>query len=543
VTKFPRKIEFPFLCNAAIYLLLCVWFLVSALRQTQGAQVFLADDAYIHASLAKNLVLHGVLSLSPPAYSSCASSIIWPLLLATCFAVFGIHLWIILALNVVFALAALWVADSLIQELAGEGFMKTRAFVLFLLVVAGSLVLQTFVGLEHNLQLLAVLLLLRAAARVLAGEEGCRVSLCVFGVLAVLCRYESVFAIILIFVFLCWQRRFALGIVLSAVSAIPVLASSAYGLSKGALALPNSLLLKSTVTHRWRPFPSIDWPNEYQYFLFVWGGALLVVCLLFVLAQFAANSSLRLPGKPKMFLYLVTGLMVMHYQFAKTGLRYEAYLVSLALICSSCIFIIYAQKQNTEAERRNVVRVYSVLVIVLIGIRVYQSDLALRKGFHQIYLQQFQMARFLAQYYPDAPVAINDIGLIAYYQPRKIVDVYGLASTEITKLKLYGGFDADALSRITDANDVRVVMAYRETLGSALPPTWRLAGSWKLPEPYVVGGETVSIYATKDADLQPLQQALSSYAPCLPQAVSQNGYPVTPDGPCKEQPLPAGWIW
>ncbi|HEY2468752.1 MAG TPA: hypothetical protein VGI45_13050 [Terracidiphilus sp.] len=541
----PWKAKVPFLCNGAIYLLLSAWFLIAALDQTHGTQIFLTDDAYIHAALAKNLVLHGTFSVSPPDYSSCSSSIIWPLLLAGCFAIFGIHLWIILALNAISALASLWIADSLMEELAGEGFLRTRGFVLFLLVIAASLVVQTFVGLEHNLQILTVLLLLRTAVRVLAGESGGRRALCVYGVLAVMCRYEAVFAIMLIFVFLCWQRRFVLGIVLSAVSAVPVFAASAYGLSKGALLLPNSLLLKSTDANRWRLFPSIAWPADYPLFLLVSGGALLVVCLLIVLTQFLGNKSLRLPDKPRMFLYLVTALMLMHFQFARTGwvLSYEAYLIALALIGCACFFIVYARNQESPAERRNIVLVYVAMAVVVVGIRVYQCDLDLRKGFSQIYLQQFQMARFLAQYYPNAPVAINDIGLIAYYQPRKIMDVYGLASTEITNLKLHGGFDADALLRIADATGVHVALVYRQTLGGALPPQWRPAGSWKLPEPYIVGGDTVSFYAVNDADLEPLQQALSGYAPCLPRIIAQNGYPIQSDRPCKDQPLPAGWIW
>ena len=539
------KIKLPFLCNTAIYLLLSVLFLLSALRQTHGSQIFLTDDAYIHASLAKNLVLHGVLSVSPPDYSSCASSIIWPFLLATCFAIFGIHLWIILALNAVFAVASLWVADRLIEELAGDRFLKTRAFVLFLLVVGSSLVVQTFVGLEHILQILTLLLLFRAAVRVMAGENGGRTALCVYGVLAVMCRYEAVFAIMLIFVFLCWQRRFVLGIVLSAISAMPVLAASAYGLSKGALLLPNSLLLKSTAAHSLRLFPSIAWPTEYPVFLLVSGGALLVVCLLIVFAQFARNESLRLPDKPRIFLYLVTGLMVLHYQFARTGwvLSYEAYLVALAVTACASAFIVYARKQTLQTERRNIVLVYVAMMVVLVGIRVYQCDLDLRKGFRQIYLQQFQMARFLAQYYPNAPVAINDIGLIAYYQPRKIVDVYGLASTEITNLKLHGGFNADALSRITDSNRVPVALVYRQTLGNALPSQWRLAGSWRLPEPYIVGGDTVSFYAVNDTNFEPLQRALIGYAPCLPRVVAQDGYAIQQDRSCDDRPLPTGWIW
>lgn len=534
----------PFLLSGAVYLVLTAWFLRSALHQTNGTQVLLTDDAYIQASLAKNLLLHGVLSVSPPDYSSCASSILWPLLLASCFWVFGVHLWVILFLNLIFAVGTLWVADRLIEETGGADLLRIRTFVLLLLVLASSLLLQTFAGLEHNLQILTDLLLLRAAVRVLAGERG-QVALCVYGVLAVMCRYEAVFAIILIFLFLCWQRRFVLGIVLSLTSAAPVLAASAYGLFKGALLLPNSLLLKSRAARRVGLFPSIAWPAAYPHFLLVSGGALLVVCLLIVLAQFAKGEPWRLPYKLRMFLYLVTALMVMQYQFVGTGwtLRYEANIVALALICCASIFIVYARNQRSPAERRSAVLAYAMMAVALVGLRVYESDLDLRKGFSEIYLQQFQMARFLAQYYPDAPVAINDIGLVTYYQPRPIVDVFGLASTEITRLKLQGRFEAGALSRITEARGVRVALVYRAAVGAALPPQWRLAGSWKGPKPVILGADTVNFYAVNDAELIPLKKALSSYAPCLPPEVVQAGYTIPQGHPCTRPPVPAGWIW
>lgn len=95
---------YPLVLSSLAYLLLALWCLRKILDGTAGTQVFLLDDPYIHASMARNLLIHGTLSVSPSGFSSSSSSIVWPFLVAFCFAIFGIHLWVLLALNAAFAL-------------------------------------------------------------------------------------------------------------------------------------------------------------------------------------------------------------------------------------------------------------------------------------------------------------------------------------------------------------------------------------------------------------------------------------------------------
>ena len=64
-------------------LLLVVGYLgVSSTHRNEGEFTYALDDTYIHLAVAKNLGAHGTWGINPGEFSSCTSSILWPLLLA-----------------------------------------------------------------------------------------------------------------------------------------------------------------------------------------------------------------------------------------------------------------------------------------------------------------------------------------------------------------------------------------------------------------------------------------------------------------------------
>ena len=56
-----------------------------------------------------------------------------------------------------------------------------------------------------------------------------------------------------------------------------------------------------------------------------------------------------------------------------------------------------------------------------------------------IYDQQYQMSVFARQLY-DRPVAVNDLGLVAYKNPNFVLDLWGLGSEKVRKAKLAGQY-------------------------------------------------------------------------------------------------------
>ena len=104
-------------------------------------------------------------------------------------------------------------------------------------------------------------------------------ALCLSGVAAVLTRYEGAFAVAVASMILLHHRRIRLAAIFVLLSAMPILLYSAYGLSKGALVLPNSILIKTNGTKWWHPFPSISWPSAYPRFILEQGGIFLALFL------------------------------------------------------------------------------------------------------------------------------------------------------------------------------------------------------------------------------------------------------------------------
>ena len=534
---------------SVLYLLLVILFLKFALYQTGGTQIFLVDDAYIHASLGKNLLNHGVLSVSPTGFSSASSSISWPLLIAFGFAIFGVHLWVLLALNLLFALLSLFVADALLRDLAGEGAHLERFFVLSLIVVGGSLVVLTFVGMEHNLQVLTILLLVRSGVSVLA-NHGNEVWLYLSGVAAILVRYEAGFAIAALFILLVLNHRALIGFLLAGFSLIPIIISGIFNLRHGALFLPDSVLLKSRESSWWRPFPTFVGAGGYLNLMFFVGGAFLLILLLITLFDWLGATTFLKAANIRFVTYFTSMLLLLHYEFAKTGwaTRYEAYLVVLAILTLGATAILWAKQQESQQRRFDVLFGAPLLMTLIIMPRIFLCAGTMMNAAEQIYSQQFQMARFLAAMYPGETVAVNDIGIVSYWEPRRIVDVFGLASPEIARLKLSGRFNSSALAKIVSREGVHVAIVYPEWLNQNLPDTWTLVGKWQLPPHIlspvqVVGGASVSFYAPHPNDISRLRQALTVFAPCLPHGIVQSGYKIEGNRSCVAASAPTGWIW
>ena len=64
-----------------------------------------------------------------------------------------------------------------------------------------------------------------------------------------------------------------------------------------------------------------------------------------------------------------------------------------------------------------------------------------------IWRQQWQMRRFVIEHV-KAPVAVNDIGLVAYRNPHMVLDLIGLGSEEVRLQRLAGRDDRDATATL-----------------------------------------------------------------------------------------------
>src|SRR5467141_1610984 len=95
--KWPVVIAIAVL-GATIFVLLRL-----SLARNQGHLIYALDDEYIGMAIAKNFSRFGVWGVTRYGFTSATSSILWPLLLAAVYAVFGVSEVAPFVLNIICA--------------------------------------------------------------------------------------------------------------------------------------------------------------------------------------------------------------------------------------------------------------------------------------------------------------------------------------------------------------------------------------------------------------------------------------------------------
>jgi hypothetical protein len=138
-------------------------------------------------------------------------------------------------------------------------------------------------------------------------------------------------------------------------------------------------------------------------------------------------------------------------------------------------------------------------------------------GCNNIYQQQRQMARFVQQEWPE-PVAVNDLGWVAFSNPTPVLDLWGLASPHALQLRRTGRSGA-WMDSLAQQHNVRLAMIY-DAYFPFLPDTWTCVGKLLLGRrKFTADQPVVSFYATRPQDVAALQRRLSHFRSTLPPGV------------------------
>jgi hypothetical protein len=235
--------------------------------------------------------------------------------------------------------------------------------------------------------------------------------------------------------------------------------------------------------------------------------------------------------------YILTALA--HLQFGRIGhfYRYDAYLVALGVfvLAFSAAGLFSALWQwmassRTKAIRGGIVLLFTLQLTIPLLTRSFLALPLIPKASQNIYQQQYQMGLFLQRYYDGKTVAANDVGAICFLADIHLVDLVGLASADIYRLKELHEFDTDRVLRLCDARHVNIVVAYAVWLEfeglSGYQREWKQVGAWKIDDNVVCGSNIVSFYAVHEAEKQRLSKSLQSFSMTLPPRV---GYWVRSD--------------
>jgi hypothetical protein len=510
------------------------------MRATDNHFVYLIDDPYIHLSMARNFVEHGVWGVTRYEFSSASSSIAWVSLLALVYVFFDDALFAPLVLN---GLLGILLVYALYRELRSR--LNSGVLIFAVLLAAAfcmPLVTMIYSGMEHVLQTLGAAAFLFLATRLICARRQApfsRESLVLLGLAALttFVRYEGLFQITAVGLFLVLRRRFTQGILLGIAGALTPLIFGLICVANDWPFLPSGILLKGSFLDARSAsdvFSVIAKFAREKYYGNPHMTALLVIALILFVAGWAREKKLFEYRRVLLGLYLLVALQHVHFAGLGWLMRYEAYLVALGIVILAIYLCDRAGGDISSASFASI-RAWSpgrvalgaallplfLLAAVTVGWRALISVTALNYAAREIYWQHYQMARFIGRYYEGQAVAANDIGAINYYNDIRCLDVFGLGSREVAILRNRRELTPERIEELADRADVRVALVYDSWFPDGLPDSWQKAGEWRLPIATTVAGDTVSIYAV-GADREVVARQLLEFGETLPVPVKQN---------------------
>jgi hypothetical protein len=530
--------NWPLILTAILLLAALALVMGKSLGRNDGNLIYALDDPYIHMAIAKNLVQSGVWGVTPHEFTSASSSVLWTLLLAITYFIFGVGESIPFWLNLLFTGLLLLFVNSLARK---HGLASWAHFFLLMMVVFLSPVPTLIVeGLEHVLQILLVLAFVHYGIEALfegdtLASRSMRLTL-VLSALVALVRYEGAFVVFAVGLLFFARRRWRTGFSIGAAGAAPLVLFGVISVFGGAWFFPNSILLKAHMLGG-IPDPAsrnwlTDWLTRSVVLLFETPHLLVLVILSLVtlVVQLRKESIWSRSVAWNCVFVTVTFL---HLQFAGTKwfYRYEAYLVALGLMALAVSIPEGLRSVALFGPWRRPVISLAAATTVLGGVLLYpladRGHWALRltpAATANSYQQQYQMALFIKRFYPDTTVAINDIGAISYLTDGHILDLYGLASMSVAEAKRSGRYDESVISKLVAEADARVAIIYDEWFQHAgLPEGWSRVGEWTVPQLISVDRATVVFYATQEDEVEPLAAHLREFSGQLPGEVKQAG--------------------
>jgi hypothetical protein len=375
-------------------------------------------------------------------------------------------------------------------------------------MLAANLAGLTFIGMEHGLQVLLAIVCAAGMGEAFAGRRIPTWCLAA-AVLAPAVRYEDFALVAAVAITLYGQRRRLAALAVALLSAIAPAIFSLFLISRGLSPLPSSVLVKSkiykfhgsaianasaTLGHNiYFNAQSPSWQVQFVLFLLL---------LWLTLRQHERTRRFVLAGAAvAAFLQTFVGQFNWFY-------RYEVYaLVFTVLIAATAIF------QSTRLDYR-----FLLAGLFAFGIRYTQAIYETPTAAANVYQQQYQMHRFLADYYRNT-VAVNDLGWISYRRPPGlyVLDLWGLASPVASRQYVK---DAAWLDAITRDHNAALAIIYPDWFDEAAPEDWKPLGTMCITSERVsVARDCVVFYNTAVGNHAAILAQLTQFARTLPPTV------------------------
>jgi hypothetical protein len=499
----------PVFFASLLFLAAVVGLVVLCIRYTGGNFAYALDDAYIHLSIAKNLVEHGVWGNTQVEFQGAASSILWPLLNAALFAMRFLGDYVPLVLAAISGVALLFAVDRWWSS--SDVPVNLRTFLLCLLVLVFPLPALTLAGMEHTLHAVLTIALIAGLANALSTGKKLSLPLLFVAAACTATRYEAGMLILIGVSVLLYKKRFADA---GALAVAGILAPAIYAfisVSHGGLLVPNSVYTKSTFPRSAnevlelliKPIQALD---EGATRMFVLQAALVMILL-------AIGARQKLGDAHRWTLGFSAAVIIGHLFFGTFGWiqRYEAYLYALTFAFLTPP--VFAVVRQIEPWKRGLGwRLGMIFIAAFLGVhaikRIGKGALDAYWGPRNINDQQVQMAVLVKEAFPNGTIALNDIGAVSYYTNAKIVDFAGLGSSEIARLIRSRTLNREAVTRITTREGVEAALVYDDWFPVHIPRHWERVGEMRIQNNRVCGSDRVAMYAVTPGAKERLRSAI-----------------------------------
>lgn len=491
--------------------------------------VYPIDDAYIHLAISKNFAEYGVWSVNTTGFDSSSSSILYTLLLAFCFKVFGNWDYYPMLINLLFGYATVYMIWRYFKEFYGTREMK---WVLFLFLPFTLLYAMVIFGMEHVIHMFLTVCALygirKNEEREFSGRYFGNLFLLVF--LLGMVRFESMFFTVTLAFVLVLRRKWSQGFAVVAAGFLPILLFGWLAVENGGLFFPNSVMVKGSypaegglIASLWMILKKGIFLNFsfYKYLFF----PLIIVGFLIFKPPFSLKKTITL-RTPEIVIFLTA---LFQACFAMIEYRYESYLM-ISLLLLVVPVTSQLQKRQLFSNFRNVILFCSFFGMILISAyRFYYFHRTLQFAPKNILEQQVEMSRFLNKYYQGEKIVANDIGAIAYYGNVQLLDIVGLGSTEIAskvvELKNVPKKKKEEAMHHFLKNHIRnsgykIAVVYPDWFPDGVPENWIPVATWTISQNRSAARDTVVFYALNKNEVGKLQKSLRKFN--LSPEVNQN---------------------
>ena len=474
-----------------------VWvFLIGGgILRAGGVFEYPLDDVYIHLAMAEQIARGGY-GVNANEAASAASSPLYPFLLAP-FAQDSIGRMVPFALNLVAMIGAVLVWAlicwrALPEDNAGRAWVLIGAG----LAPAGlNLAGATMTAMEHTPHIAATLMIV-AGLQKWAQGRGVSGILVAGILLAPALRLEGL-ALALAAAIVIGVERPKLGAILGAAALLPIAVFMVFLSGLGLEPLPSSVVSKLSDGISPSGGALAQFFGGVAQNLNQTGGLFLAV-----LSGLLLLSARGVSGRPRGAALAISAAGFAHLVLGCIGWmdRYEAY----ALLMLAAGLIMAGQW-----------RVPSLAVIAACsGLLLWQQKDFIDNP-RAIHLQHTQMARF-AQDFATTPVAVNDLGRVAWGNNNYVLDLWGLANAQAREMRLSQPQDGWA-GELVRAQNVPLVMVYDHWIDEGLGLDWTRLGALRMQNPAgFLGGAEVQFYAADPSFTTSLTAALRLWEKGLP---------------------------